>query len=260
VTFTEADFGYSAPIVQSVTITNSGNVPTGTITIGNAVGDNDHFEFVLSGGGYGDSVNQTLTYPAVPPSSSGKAQLSISLRPKTGLAPGSHSATWTASDGTVQASFSAFFTVDSIDVKAADLALDTAFSYDGAPPDKKLVAPVAGAMPKTAVPDNPYYEGTIAWSFLGSGGQTKPQAGTFDPKTSYTATLTLTAKTGYDFAHSSAATYNDGAADYTPAADAKGRRITTLVSSNNQIVITVTFPVTGKPGEDDEGAGVEVGV
>jgi uncharacterized membrane protein len=100
-TFPEAIFNYGAQEVKTVTIRNTGNQPTGPLTV-DAGAD---FEVTAPANGAVDSiaVNGTETF---------------SVRPKTGLAAGLHSATVTVSGGTGTSAISAEFDVSFVVIGA----------------------------------------------------------------------------------------------------------------------------------------------
>lgn len=85
-----------------------------------------------------------------------------------------------------------------------------------------VTAPVRDAIPVTSITETAQYTGTISWS----GSPAK-----FAASTVYTATITLTAKTGY--------TFNGISADYFMVSGA-----TTVTNSGNTGVITAVFPAT----------------
>ena len=85
-----------------------------------------------------------------------------------------------------------------------------------------VTAPVKDAVPVTSITETAQYTGTITWS----GSPAK-----FAASTVYTATITLTAKSGY--------TYNGISANYFTVSGA-----TTVTNSVNTGVITAVFPKT----------------
>ncbi len=126
-----------------------------------------------------------------------------------------------------------FFTVSgaSVVVNDADSGIITAeFPATGsAPPTvvnikaiSGVKAPVRDAVPLTAITETAQYTGTIIWS----GSPVK-----FAASTVYTATITLTAKSGY--------TFNGISANYFTVSGA-----TTVTNSANSGVITAVFPAT----------------
>ena len=86
-----------------------------------------------------------------------------------------------------------------------------------------VTAPVALATPVTAITETAQYTGTVTWS---------PVDATFGYSTVYTATITLTPKTGY--------TFSGVPADFFTVAGA------TTNNSANSGVITAVFPETGE--------------
>ena len=89
-----------------------------------------------------------------------------------------------------------------------------------------VTPPVAGASPVTAITASDQYTGTVAWS--------PAVASTFANSTTYTATITLTAKTGFTLA--------GVAADFFTVAGA-----TSANNAANNGVITAVFPATASP-------------
>ena len=85
-----------------------------------------------------------------------------------------------------------------------------------------VTAPVAGATPKTTVTETAQYTGVVVWS--------PAVASTFDYAQTYTATITLTPKTGYTFTGVTANSFTVAGATATNAA--------------NSGVITAVFPAT----------------
>ena len=129
-----------------------------------------------------------------------------------------------------------FFTVSgaSVVVNDADSGIITAeFPATGsAPPTvvnikaiSGITAPVRDAVPLTTITETAQYTGTIIWS----GSPAK-----FAASTVYTATITLTAKTGY--------TFNGITANYFTLSGA-----TSVTNSANSGVITAVFPETVTP-------------
>jgi len=88
-----------------------------------------------------------------------------------------------------------------------------------------VTAPVAGGTPVKTITENAQYSGTVAWS---------PNHSTFAAGTVYTATITLTPKTGY--------TLQGVAANFFKVAGA-----TSVSNSANSGVITATFPAVISP-------------
>ena len=100
-----------------------------------------------------------------------------------------------------------------------------------------ITAPSAGAAPYKTNIDKTQYTGTITWS----GGN----PATFAPSTVYTATVVLTAKSGYTFTGVAANKFTcPGATTITNPANG--------ASSGTTMTVTIAFPTTGtanKPGE-----------
>jgi hypothetical protein len=86
-----------------------------------------------------------------------------------------------------------------------------------------VTAPVGGAIPVTAITPTSEYIGTVTWS---------PADSTFKSNTVYTATITLTPKTGYTLTGVTANFFTVAAA-------------TSVTNSANSGVITAVFPATG---------------
>jgi len=88
-----------------------------------------------------------------------------------------------------------------------------------------VTVPVAGATPVATVTEAAGYTGTVSWTpAIAAGGK-------FDPVTPYTATITLTAKTGYTL-------YGVGVDSLTVAN-------ATANNAVNSGVVTAVFPATG---------------
>lgn len=92
-----------------------------------------------------------------------------------------------------------------------------------------VVTPVRGAVPVTTAIDTAQYTGTIAWS---------PVDNPFAATTVYTATITLTAKSGY--------TLTGVTANFFAVAGA-----TTVTNSADSGVVTAVFPATGEVPDID---------
>jgi hypothetical protein len=95
-----------------------------------------------------------------------------------------------------------------------------------------VTAPVLGATPVASITESNQYTGTVAWST--SGGA---HTGAFAGSTVYTATITLTAKSGF--------TLTGVAADFFTVAGADSD--TNLINAG---VITAVFPATAAPSSD----------
>jgi len=86
-----------------------------------------------------------------------------------------------------------------------------------------VAAPVTGGIPVTTITENEQYSGTVTW---------EPEHSAFEPKTHYTATITLTAKTGFSL--------QGVAANFFTVAE--------TISVNNAVnsgIVTAVFPSTG---------------
>ena len=91
-----------------------------------------------------------------------------------------------------------------------------------------VTVPETGETPVSAITDNAQYDGTVTWS---------PNHSIFATSTVYTATITLTAKTGY--------TLQGVAANFFTVAEA-----TSVSNDANSGVIIVVFPKTGGTAEN----------
>jgi hypothetical protein len=102
-TFSPATAGYGAQTEKSVAITNTGNQPTGALTV--ALNSYSHFEIAPASGSYASS---SINIGSI--STSG----SFKVRPKTGLTANTYTATVTVSGGTniTSKNFSVSFTVE----------------------------------------------------------------------------------------------------------------------------------------------------
>ncbi|MCL2028225.1 MAG: T9SS type A sorting domain-containing protein, partial [Bacteroidales bacterium] len=96
-TFTAATFGYSARTPHSVTITNTGNQPTGALTV------------ALSGTNAGSFALSTTSVATIAVSGTGN----FTVVPNTGLTAGTYTATVTVSgSNSISATFNVSFTVE----------------------------------------------------------------------------------------------------------------------------------------------------
>ena len=91
-----------------------------------------------------------------------------------------------------------------------------------------VTPPVTGQTPVSAITETAQYSGTVVWS---------PAHSSFEASTAYTATITLTAKSGY--------TLNGVAADSFTVAGA-----TSVSNAADSGVITAVFPATAAPGPE----------
>jgi hypothetical protein len=99
-----------------------------------------------------------------------------------------------------------------------------------------VIAPTENAIPVTGF-DRPQYTGAAAWKKTLDNA---PHSGFFEINTAYTATVTLTAKTGYTFNGIAANAFIHGGADTSvmpsnPAAPA---------GTGGTIIVTIVFPAT----------------
>ena len=90
-----------------------------------------------------------------------------------------------------------------------------------------VTVPVVGGIPVTVIPETGQYTGTVTWAPTVTAG------GTFAESTAYTATITLTPKTGY--------TLEGVDKDFFTVTGA------TAANAANSGVITAVFPATAKP-------------
>jgi len=91
-----------------------------------------------------------------------------------------------------------------------------------------VTAPAAGAIAVMTITNTDQYTGIVAWSPALENGK-------FKPVTAYTATITLTAKTGYTF---------DGVTD--PFTVAGSTSVTYTAINAGSGTVTAVFPATGK--------------
>jgi hypothetical protein len=96
-----------------------------------------------------------------------------------------------------------------------------------------IAVPIAGITPVTAITENDQYSGTVTWNGSPS---------VFAASTVYTATITLTAKTGY--------TLEGVAYNFFTVVGA-----TSVSNSANSGVVTANFPATAMYGIDNTGPG-----
>jgi hypothetical protein len=85
-----------------------------------------------------------------------------------------------------------------------------------------VTAPVTGGTPVTTITENEQYSGTVTW---------EPEHSVFDPKTHYTATITLTAKTGFSL--------QGVAANFFTVAET-----VSVTNTANSGIVTAVFPST----------------
>ena len=103
-----------------------------------------------------------------------------------------------------------------------------------------ITAPVAGEAPQSSIPETDTYTGIITWM---------PAAETFAPGTPYTATITLTPKSGFTFAQ--------GALPELSVQGATG--VIPLTSNDGNYVAMIVFPATeGEAPSAGNGASFEL--
>ncbi len=115
--------------------------------------------------------------------------------------------------------------------RTEDAVIDTAIT---------LTAPVAGEEPQTTIDDNDTYTATVEW--------TPAVSGTFGYYQDYTATITITPKTGYTLTGVSANSYTVNGNATTHSANA-GVVVYTFPKTEPAVIdtaITVTSPVAGE--------------
>ena len=106
--------------------------------------------------------------------------------------------------------------------------------------DLSITAPVAGEAPQSSIPETDTYTGIITWM---------PAAETFAPGTPYTATITLTPKSGFTFAQ--------GALPELSVQGATG--VIPLTSNDGNYVAMIVFPATeGEAPSAGTGASFEL--
>jgi len=107
-TFTNAAFGYEAQTPLSVTVTNTGNQPTGTLNI------------ALSGTNVSSFTFSRTTVPSIAPAGTSD----FTVVPNTGLAAGTHTATVTVTgENEISESFDVSFTVNRAAGDAVDIPM-----------------------------------------------------------------------------------------------------------------------------------------
>jgi len=197
VTFADVAFGYAQPAAQTVTIRNNGAV-SATVS-GIALGGAQAADFALNG------------HNSISAIAAGGSE-TFTVQPNAGLSAAIYSATITATyNGGATAIANVSFTVN--------LAVASVAAIPG------VTAPATGATPVAAIADTTQYTGTVAWN---------GNPGTFAPSTAYTATITLTAKTGYTFTGLGTSFFTVAGA--TP--------VTTTINSATSATVTATFPAT----------------
>jgi len=169
-------FGYGAQTARSVTVTNTGNQPTGPLTV--ALSGSNPSNFTLSG--------TPVSSIAV------GGNDAFTVVPNSGLPVGTHTATVTVlgSNG-ISANFNVSFEVKAIPINSADIT---------------VIAPTTAGIPNfTATPvSSPvnFTPGAVSWSPALS------PTNRFRGGTRYTATVTLTANDNYTFDAGTAAKIN----------------------------------------------------
>jgi len=158
--FSGAQHGYGAQTAKTVTVRNTGNVPTGTLTIS----PNNSGSFTLSSSSM-ESIDAGQTG-------------SFTVVPKTGLAAVGHSETFMVTgNGGITASFSVSFNVTPLPITTAAIT--------------NVTAPVRGAVPSTvATVSGNYTAGNVTWS---------PSHNPFQGNTQYDARVTLIVNANYTF-------------------------------------------------------------
>jgi len=166
---TKPDTTITIAAIPAVTVPVAGETPVATIT------ETDQYTGIVSWSPDNTTFEYSTVYTAT-----------ITLTPKTGY-------TFTG----VPANF--FTVADATATNPADSGVVTAvFPATGEEPDTTISiaaipgvnAPVAGETPVTAITETDEYTGTVSWS---------PADAAFGYSTEYTATITLTPKTGYTF-------------------------------------------------------------
>ncbi|NLK72497.1 MAG: hypothetical protein GX285_05725, partial [Clostridiales bacterium] len=194
--FTDKPFGYGSETITplTVTITNDGNQETGALSV--ALGGTNADGFTLS--------SNNIESIAV----SGTGIFTV--KPNTGLMPGTYTATVAVSGNNgITAGFDVNFTVNT--------ALISIHEIPG------VTAPIAESMPDTDTTETAQYSGIITWT---------PNHSTFIQNIVYTATITLTAKTGY--------TFNGLSADFFTVSNAD--TVTNPLGTGETITVTAVFP------------------
>jgi uncharacterized membrane protein len=204
-TFLAATAGYGTQTEKSVAITNTGNQPTGDLTV--ALNSYSHFEIAPASGSYASS---SINIDSISTSDSFK------VRPKTGLAAGTYSATVTVSGGTniTAKNYTVSFTVNAptyginLDTTGTHTFLAATAGY-GTQPEKTVNISNSGNQPTGAltVALNSYSHFEIA-SASGSYASSSIDIGSIStsgsfkvrPKTglaanTYTATVTVSGGT-----------------------------------------------------------------
>lgn len=163
-TFATAEKGYTAPpAALTITVTNTGNQPTGALTAALIGTDTNSF---------------TLTGASIASIAAGNTG-SFTVQPKTGLAVKTHTATVTVDGANVTAqSFAVSFTV----TETLEPITSVTINIDAPSRD--------AAQGEAATDDENYTITTVAWN---------PNHNPFQGGVEYTVTITLTAKDGFTF-------------------------------------------------------------
>jgi hypothetical protein len=207
-------FGYTQPVAQTVTITNTG---TGPATVTN---------IALSG------VNAALFtldgHNSIPAIAADGDTANFTVQPGANLAVGTYTAVITATyDGGKTAATYVSFTVNPAAVNIAAI--------------QGVTVPATDGTPVTAIIETAQYSGTVTWS--------PTVAGTFAAGTPYTATITLAAKDGYTFTGVRADFFTVAGATATNAANSGVVTavfpVTGLITITIPVIQGVTVPATG---------------
>jgi len=165
-------YGYPAQTPLAVQIFNTGNQPTGGLTV------------ALSGANAGSFSLSTTSVAGM--AAGGNTANAFTVAPKAGLAVGSYSATVTVTGGNgISANFTVTFMVTAADITTAAVT---------------VTAPVAGALPNTAAScTGNYTVGPVTWA---------PGHSPFRTGTVYTTSVTITANDNYSLANIAIANIN----------------------------------------------------
>jgi len=171
------EYGYDSPQAQGVTVTNTGNRPTGGLTASLSGENADSFSLSKT------SINSIET----------ESGDSFTVVPKTGLSKGSYAAIVTVTgDNDIEAGFNVSFNVGVAPISDVSVT---------------VTAPEKSIAPNTAATgDTEYSCGAVLWS-------PAPGYSQFQGGTKYTATVTLTANENYVFTPDFTAAINGFAAD-----------------------------------------------
>ncbi|WP_461255316.1 beta strand repeat-containing protein [Treponema sp. R80B11-R83G3] len=185
--------------IQGVTVPVTGAIPVTSIT------ENEQYSGIVTWSGNPSVFAAATQYTAT-----------ITLTPKTDYTlQGVSSNFFTVAGATYVSNYSNSGVITAVFPQTAAIVIDI-------PAIQGVTAPVTGVIPVTSITANEQYSGTVTWNGNPS---------TFAAETQYTATITLTAKTGYTL---QGVTYN-----FFTVAGA-----TSVSNSANSGVITATFPRT----------------